>query len=348
MRLIALLLVTAACGPAIASADPPPASASAAASGTAPAPATATVSATATATARKLHATPLGERAITGDVRGLAFQTVPELRVAVNVGGALQVLDSSLRPVQLPAHTWRPGDPLLVVGPDAFDAKGGARRDVPIPKSLTCQGRAFSADGSRMSVDCQDASGDEATHVFDVTTGAEIGVFAEFQTAAPVRSGTITQSGNFIFWASRATGAFEEIKSHVTGPVMSSHSVMSPDEHALFTTVDRNWYSSDTSPARMLDPKNGRELFTLPRDVETVVFSPSSRTFAAVHSSRWGDMEHAAPTSRTWITIHSLLEPAALVRLPSEDVALVAISPGDDRVAVYGGGTLRLYALGAD
>ena len=197
MRLIALLLVTAACGPAIASADPPSA------------PTSAPATATASATARKLHATLLGERAITGDVRGLAFQTAPELRIAVNVGGALQVLDSSLRPVQLPAHAWRPGDPLLVVGPDAFDAKGGARRDVPIPKSLTCQGRAFSADGSRMSVDCQDASGGEATHVFDVTTGAEVGVFAEFQTAAPVRSGTITQSGNFIFWASRATGALE-------------------------------------------------------------------------------------------------------------------------------------------
>ena len=95
---------------------------------------------------------------------------------------------------------------------------------------ITGEGRAFSYDASRMSTDCRDASGEEATYVYDTRTGAEIGVFKEFQTAAPVRSGTITASGNFVFWVSRATGAFAEIKTHVTGPNMSSHSVMSLDE----------------------------------------------------------------------------------------------------------------------
>ncbi len=345
-----LLLALAACGPvAHRAVDPvstPAVTASASVSASAPATATAAGS---VPTSTKLRATLLGESKIAGDVRGVAFSRTPEPRVAVNVAGALAVFDTSLHPVQLPPHVWRPGDPLLVVGPDAFDSKSGVRHDVPIPKSLTCEGHAFSMDGSRMSADCQEPNGSEATHVFDVATGAQIGVFKEFQTAAPIRAGAITDSGNFIFWVARASGAFEEIKSHVTGPVMSSHSVMSPDEHALFTTMDRNWYTDDRSPGQMLDPKNGRQLFALPNDVETVVFSPSSRTFAAIHSSRWADMEHVGQSWRAWVTIHSILGPAALAKLPHEDVgsqpSFVAISPGDDRVAVFASGTLRVYAL---
>jgi hypothetical protein len=277
---------------------------------------------------------------VPGAVRGVALERG---RLYVNVAGALRVFDAH-GPVARAPSSWKRGDPLVVVGDAAFDPVGLAPHAPAAPAGLSCDGRAFSWDASRMSVDCQGKTGD-AVYVYDTRTGAEVGVYKEFQTAAPVRSGAITASGNFVFWVSRATGAFEEIKSHVTGPPMSSHSVMSRDESMVFTTVDRTWYTDDTSPARVIDPKNGRTLFSLGRDVDTVFFSPSSRLLAARHSANWADLAHAAQHDRTSLTIHAR-SADVVARVPGDDAVEAAFSPDDAAVAVRAAdGVVSVYEI---
>jgi hypothetical protein len=263
----------------------------------------------------------------------------------VNVGGALQAFDAQgvVSPV---ASSWKAGDALVAVGDDAFDPAAQVAHSPRLPKSLKCSSepKRFSADASRMSAHCDDASGD-AVYVYDTHTGAQIGVFKEFQTAAPIRSGSITQSGNFVFWVARSEGRFEEITSHVTGPSMSSHSVMSSDERLLFSTVDRNYFTDERSPASMLDPKHGTVVFSLPADVDTVFFSFSARgrMFAAHHSRNWGDLSHATPDDHTWLTIHlgDALPIAQIVGNPKE----ATFAPDESAVAVRFDGVIRVYSV---
>lgn len=285
---------------------------------------------------------PAFEATVHGDVRGIALERG---RLYVEIGDALSVFDAH-GPVAAASSTWKPGDPLVVVGDGAFDPASFHPHAPALRAGLACDGRAFSYDASRMSVYCQGASND-AVHVVDVRTGAEVGVFSEFQTAAPIRTGSITASGHFVFWESRASGAFEEIKSHVTGPVISSHSVMSRDETMVFTTVDRRWYTEDESPAQVIDPRNGRARFELDRDVETVFFSPSSRLFAARHSANWADLEHAKEHDRTHFTIHGD-GPAVLARVPGpeDDAVLAAFAPDDSAIAVaFARGVVSVYSI---
>jgi len=285
----------------------------------------------------------LFEQKVSTNVGGFALDGQ---RLLVNEAGKLHVYDAH-GVVAPSASRWKQGDPVVPVGDEAFDIASQTAHSPSAPQG-ECGAKRFSADGSRMSVDC---ISDDAVYVFDTRTGARIGVFKEFQTAAPVRGGAITPSGNFVFWASRASGAFEEIKSHVTGPVMSSHSVMAPDEHAIFTTTDRNWIPGETSPASMINPKNGRMLFTLPIDVDTVFFSPSGRYFAARHSPRWANVElngtGAAPPGtleeHASLTIHAQ-SADVFAKLPSAFEA--AFANDDSAVAVrFESGVVRVYAL---
>jgi len=282
------------------------------------------------------------EDRITWPSRGLAIDGG---RLYVNVRGALQVFDRN-GPVTSSSwpSSWHPGDPLVVVGDAAFDPIDFASHDRTVRQG--CEGRAFSYDATRMSTNCTTASSDGVVYVYDTRSGAELGAYQEFQTAAPIRSGAITSSGNFIFWQSRAAGAFEEIKSHVAGPMMSSHSVMSRDETMVFTTVDRTWYTDDRSPARVLDPKNGRTLFTLGRDVDTAVFSPSSRLLAVHHSANWADLAHYRGGAPAFFTIHDR-RGAELARVPGDDAVLAAFAPDDSAVAVeLARGSVAVYSIG--
>ncbi len=259
-------------------------------------------------------------------------------RVLVNAKEQLHVL-----PAAAPSGT--PAGKLVPVGDRMFDVVTGRVYFPKLPPGDRCEAEAFSIDGARASAYCTSQKGEDAVYVFDTKTDAVLGTFKEFQTAAPIRVGTITESGNFIFWVARANGAFEEIKSHVTGPVVSSHSVMSPDERRLFTTQDRNWYTDDRSPASVLDPKTGRTLFTLPPDVDTVTFSPSGALFVAHHSKRWGDMMNAPDKDTTTFTLH---EGGAevIATVPGDDAILAAFSRDDARLAVrYASGMIRVFAL---
>lgn len=280
------------------------------------------------------------EQQVAGDVRGIA---VDRDKLYVNVAGALRVFDKH-GPVAPTAHAWQPGQPLLVVGTGAFDPISFGAYKSPVPKGWDCQAIGFSIDASRMSAYCFEPNGSDAVHVYDTRTGSELARFDDFHTAAPIRSGVITQSGNFVFWSARANGAFEEIKSRVTGPMMSSHSVMSPAEDMLFTTVDKNWYSEDKTPARMLDPKNGRTLFELSNDVDTAWFAQSGGLFALRHSVRWGDMMHEHASTRTWITIHA--NASELARADGDDSVEAAFSRDGSELAVREStGTIRVYAI---
>lgn len=286
------------------------------------------------------------EQKVTGDVRGVALlEKGPRASpfLLVNVGGVLYAFDAqgAVGPV---ASSWKAGDAVVAVGDDAFDPASHVAHSPPLPKTLKCSSKTFSADASRMSAHCDDTSGD-TVYVYDTRTGAQIGVFKEFQTAAPIRSGSITQSGNFVFWVARSEGRFEEIKSHVTGPSMSSHSVMSPDERLLFSTVDRNYFTDERSPASMLDPKHGTVVFSLPADVDTVFFSSSEhgRMFAAHHSRNWGDMSHATFPDHTWLTIHlgDAQAIAQIVGNPTE----ATFAHDESAVAVRFDGVIRVYSV---
>ncbi len=291
----------------------------------------------------------LFEQKLQGDVRGIALDGQ---RLLVNVAlrgagsaGVLQVFDAHGPVMPSPVRS-KPLARRMVVGDDAFDVVSQTRQ-TPTPHGLTCSTKAFSADASRMS--CYDFAGNggqqDAVYVIDTETGTQLGVFKEFQTAAPIRSGTITESGNFIFWVARSAGAFEEIKSHVTGPMMSSHSVMAPDEHLVFTAPDRNWYVDDHSRANVIDPKNGRTVFTLPPDVDTVFFSPTSRMMAARHSQRWGDMQHVSADNHTFLTLHAgSADVVAEVR--GGDPQQAAFAADDGAMAVLlANGVIRVYAV---
>jgi len=177
---------------------------------------------------------------------------------------------------------------------------------------------------------------DERCVVQDARTGAVIAELGEFQTAAPVRSAAIIDSGRFVFWWARASGAFEEIASKVTGPMTSSHSTMSPDERALFTVADKDWMPDDRTPARVLDPRNGSTRYTLPFDVDRVYFSPDGARFAAVHLS-------VPERAVTALTIHRTDDGAIVGTLAEREVELVAFSPDARALVVRGVGALKLY-----
>jgi hypothetical protein len=218
----------------------------------------------------------------------------------------------------------------------AVDVAAAARIDVAVPQGYECGDPSFSADASRLARNCTTTS-EQLAIVQDARTGATIAkLVPQLASAAPVREGEIIDSGNFVFWRARADGAFQEIKSKVTGPMFSSHSTMSPDERALFTVVDKDWYPDDRSPARMLDPRNGSTRYTLPYDIDRVYFSPDSQRFAAVHLS---DEERAV----TSITLHRTDDGAVVGKLDEHAAALVAFSPDARALALRGESTLKLY-----
>jgi hypothetical protein len=291
---------------------------------------------------------PVFEQKVAGDLRGLAvLENGPHgsAVVLVNVAGALHAFDARGSVGPAPS-TWKPGDALVAVGDDAFDPLAQIAHSPKLPKTVTCSRgspqRSFSADASRMSAHCEDGSGNDAVYVFDTRSGAQLGVFKEFHTAAPLRAGSITKSGNFVFWVARSEGAFEEIKSHVTGPAMSSHSVMSPDERMLFTTVDRTYFTDDHSPATILDPKRGSVIFTLPTDVDTVFFS-GRQMFAAHHSHNWGDTAHATAVDHTSLTLH-LGTPQVLSQIVG-DPGEAVFAPDESVMAVRFGDVVRVYSV---
>jgi hypothetical protein len=219
-------------------------------------------------------------------------------KLLFDVKGALQAVDEHGPVAAGPASARR-----VAVGPDVFDPSSFAKHTPAIPKGLECDGVAYSLDVTRMSAYCHDAKGQDAVYLYDARSGAELGRFDEWHSAAPIRSGAITESGNFIFWSARASGSFQEIKSRVIGPMMSSLSSMSPDETMLFTTPNKQWYTDDTTPAKILDPKNGRVLYELGNDVTSVTFAPKGGLFAEHHSTLWHDMNSSKSDVET-MTVH--------------------------------------------
>jgi hypothetical protein len=244
-----------------------------------------------------------------------------------DVKGTLGVVDAH-GPVA-PGHA---GDRRIAVGPDVFDPVSFAKHTPALPKGFECDAIAFSADVTRMSAYCHDAQGQDAVYVRDARSGAELGKFDDWHSAAPIRTGRITLSGNFVFWSARASGAFEEIKSHVTGPMMSSLSDMSADESMLFTTPNKNWYTDDTTPAKILNPKNGRVIYELTNDIDGVTFPPSGPLFAVHHK-----------TSTEWVTVHASATDFA--RLDATRV--VFGRDGKTLAAFFANGIARVYSIDA-
>jgi len=226
----------------------------------------------------------------------------------------------------------------IVLGAELVDASSFARHPPALPKGQECQGVTYTADASRFSVYCQDTTkGEDAVYVYDAHNGAELGRFDEWHSAAPIRAGAITPSGNFVFWYARGSGSFQEIKSRVVGPMMSSMSQMSPDETMLFTTPNKYWYTEDNTPAKILDPKNGHVIYELDRDVTSVVFARRGGLFAAHHSSHWRDMNPDKPDVES-ITVHASARDfakldAAIAMFGDDGTTVAAVS--DDAVRVY-------------
>jgi hypothetical protein len=230
----------------------------------------------------------------------------------------------------------------IVLAEELVDPSSFARHPPPaLPKGNECHGIAFSADLSRYSAYCQDSvKGEDAVYVYDTRNGTQqVGRFDEWHSAAPIRSGAITPSGNFIFWSARAGGSFQEIKSRVIGPMMSSMSAMSPDETMLFTTPNKQWYTEDTTPAKILDPKNGRVLYELDNDITSVVFAPKGGLFAAHHSSHWRDMNYDKPDVES-ITVH-----ASATDFAKLDAASAIFGDDGATLAAVSNGTVRVYAI---
>jgi hypothetical protein len=220
-------------------------------------------------------------------------------------------------------------------GDAAIDLADATRVVIAVPAGYDCGEASFSADAARLSRNCSTKDEENFVFVQDARTGATIAELRELVTAAPVRAGEITDSGNFVFWTSRASGAFEEIKSKVIGPTMSSHSAMSPDERFVFTVSDKGWMPDDRTPAQMIDPKNGQTRYTLPFDIDRVHFSPDSRRFAAVHLN---EERHV-----TAVTLHRTDDGAVLGQLGDREVELIVFSPDAKELLVRGGGVLKLY-----
>ena len=260
-------------------------------------------------------------------------------RVGVVVDGKLVLYDAKTHDstVGPPGGAVPPDGPMLVIGAHAFVPSSGAEVLFGVG---SCSEKSFSQDGSRISAYCP-TGGKDAVVVYDAHTLRTIGTFTEFQSAAPVRTGSITASGNFIFWQARASGAFEEIKSHVTGPMISSHSVMSPDERFIFTAPDRNWQTDAEATGELIDPKHGRPLMAIPGDVESGTFSPSSRMLAVFRTKRTD-----AALVPLAVTLHATDHDGVLATLPTALVTSVAFSPDDTRLAaVTSAGALQLYTL---
>jgi hypothetical protein len=239
--------------------------------------------------------------------------------------------------------TPRLGGPAVVLrarpGSDAaVELATAAQVVVEAPPGYQCGEPAFSADASRLSRSCIIGGTEDRVIVQDARTGAVIAELAEFHTAAPVRAGAITESGRFVFWWSRASGAFEEIASKVVGPTLSSRAVMAPDERVVFTVTDKDWMPDDRTPAQVLDAGSGQVRYTLPLDIDRVYFSPDSRRFVAIHVGVGEDRKV------TDVTVHRTGDGVVVARLPDREVELAAFSPDAREVVIRGGGAMRLYS----
>lgn len=274
-----------------------------------------------------------------GEVFGPAF--APGGAVLLAAGGRLLRFDGQTlapidaRPIATIPRRRGPAVVLRGAGADAaIEPETAARIAVAAPAGLDCGEASFSAVAARLSRNCRIEDEDRVV-VQDATTGAVIAVLAGLQTAAPVRAGAITASGNFVFWRARASGAFEEIASKVTGPLTSSRAVMSPDERALFTVPDKDWMPDDRTPAKILDPASGRVRYELPFDIERVYFSPDGGRFAAVRAG--------PDRAVTGVTVYRTADGAVAAALEERAVDVVAFSADGRALVLRGGGALRLY-----
>jgi hypothetical protein len=283
-----------------------------------------------------------GTAAVPGDAVGPAFG--PDGPVLLVAGGKLLRFDPrTLAAIDARPLTTspRPGGAAVVLhgaqGDVAIEPAAAAQIVVAPPAGYGCGEAAFSAGALRLSRNCRAPGGDgeERVVVQDAGTGAVLAELDEFHPAGPVRAGAITESGNFVFWQSRASGAFEEIKSKVTGPTTSSHSVMSPDERALFTVSDKNWMPDDRTPAQVLDPANGHVRYTLPFDIERVYFSPDGQRFAAVHVGEDRQIRS--------VTVHRTADGAVTATLDERAIDVIAFSADARRLALRADGVLKLY-----
>jgi len=230
---------------------------------------------------------------------------------------------------------------ILVVAGIPFELPSGRRLDLPLPKG--CEGATYSADGARASVACNDANGDFAL-VLDALAATVVGRFDEFRTAAPVRRGTITASGKFVQWRARASGAFEEISSHVTGPDLGSQAIMSEDERYLFLAMDLDWYTEDRTPPKIVTSKDGKLVTTLPHWVRAVVFSPRGNLFFA-RTSLHEDLAKEAPR-RSEVYQTGTHGPVLSIEVPPSEVTSAAFSADERKLALLTkDGMLRVYAL---
>lgn len=232
---------------------------------------------------------------------------------------------------------------LLVVGGVAFELPSGRRLELPLPKGADCDAPVYSADGTRASANCVE-NGAEEVIVLDAGNAAVLGRYDEFHTAAPVRAASLTASGKFLQWRSRASGAFEEISSHVTGPEVGSQAVMSPDERYLFLAVDLDWYTEDRTPPKLVTSRDGRPVAVLPRWIRSVDFSPQGSLFLARASSH-ADLAKAAP-ARAVVYQSGTGVPLLSIDVPTVDVTRAVFSNDERKLAILAkDGVLRVFAL---
>ena len=266
----------------------------------------------------------------------LALREGRDLAVVAGLSGGVAKAPKGFAPILAASK-----GTILVVAGAPFELPAGRRLELPLPKG--CEDPTYAADGARASVGCMDANGEYA-RVLDAQNATGVGRFDEFRTAAPVRQGTITASGKFVQWRARASGAFEEISSHVTGPDLGSQAIMSEDERYLFLAMDLDWYTEDRTPPKIVTSKDGKLVATLPHWVRAVDFSPRGNLFLARTSSHEDLAKEAPRRSEVYQTGTS--GPILSIDVPASDVKSAAFSADERKLALLTkDGSLRVFAL---
>ena len=304
---------------------------------------------------------------------GLSLAFSPDARAIALLGvrGFVVVDAQSLAILPKPraAAVTHSTKPLFVLSGTALEVDTGAEVTLPHPNGQKDCFARFSADGrvailECIRVPCADLSdgkpyvdGYASFYLVDVSTGTVTRRFADREldcaTHLDNTHASLSPSGHFIKWSVHESSWFEDLRATGLGPALAAEAELSPNDALLFSTFGRYVRGAHQvgftgpSPARILDPRDGHAVFELATDVVAVVFSPSSRLFAAVHATIPPFGTESVPRS---LTIHSAITGHQLLAVPLSGSMnpVIAFSPDDRAFALVANDSLTLYRSDRD
>lgn len=207
-------------------------------------------------------------------------------------------------------------------------SSGAVVISIPEPKADPADNRGvtFSEDGKRISM--QGVSEDCAPGIWDVEKGKRIPFSTDFSTAAPVCDGSLTASGRFVYFLSRGSGAFQDIRSKKVGSPYG-RALMSPRDTFVVRFPDRNWVVDEVTPTRLLSAKNGKEIYGIDNETDQAAFS--------------SDEQWLATASPRGIEIRTTAEKFVNARAPLKGVQALALSPNGKRLAALAEGRISVF-----